>query len=205
METQYYQHTCKCGCGGQIEVKKYHKYRNVPLYISGHNVKKNHPMGNIKARKKVSESLSGRNLTENHRQSISESNKGRVVWNKGKKNIYSEETLQKMSKSHIGLQIKEKNGMWNNGSSFEEYGIEFNKQFKQQILERDNYMCQCPDCEHKSNTLDAHHIDYDKQNNSPENIITLCRSCHSKTNFNRKFYIEFYQNIMMGKLMECFL
>jgi len=91
--------------------------------------------------------------------------------------------------------------------SFEIYPPEFNKGFKQQILERDNYTCQDPNCEHKSNTLDAHHIDYDKKNNIPENVITLCRSCHMKTNGKnkRQYFTEFYQNIMMGKLMECLL
>ena len=32
----YYLHTCKCGCGGQIEIKKHHKYHGVPSYINGH-------------------------------------------------------------------------------------------------------------------------------------------------------------------------
>ena len=35
----YYTSTCKCGCDGQIEVKRHHKWRGIPLYISGHNTK----------------------------------------------------------------------------------------------------------------------------------------------------------------------
>ena len=33
----YYLHTCKCGCGGQIEVKKHHSWYGVPKYMKGHN------------------------------------------------------------------------------------------------------------------------------------------------------------------------
>ena len=35
----YYNHTCKCGCGGQIEIKEYHKYKGAPLYILNHHRK----------------------------------------------------------------------------------------------------------------------------------------------------------------------
>ena len=94
---------------------------------------------------------------------------------------------------------------WNNGSSFEPYSPDFNKPLKQSVLECDNYTCQNPNCEHLSEGLDVHHINYDKKNSNPENLISLCKSCHIKTNFNRQYYTEFYQNIMMNKLMECLL
>ena len=42
----------------------------------------------------------GYHLSEERRKQISESQKGRVPWNKGKHGIYSEETLAKMSKSN---------------------------------------------------------------------------------------------------------
>ncbi len=37
MEIQYYSHTCVCGCGGQIRIKKWHKWEGIPNYINGHN------------------------------------------------------------------------------------------------------------------------------------------------------------------------
>ena len=37
METQYYSHLCLCGCGGQIKIRKSHKYDGMPQYINGHN------------------------------------------------------------------------------------------------------------------------------------------------------------------------
>ena len=49
------------------------------------------------------------------------------------------------------------------------------------ILERDEHSCQeCGEGEGNDVTLCIHHIDNDKENNSPDNLITLCRSCHSK-------------------------
>jgi len=35
-----YKIFCKCGCGGEIVVKSYHKYKGISEYIRGHNVKR---------------------------------------------------------------------------------------------------------------------------------------------------------------------
>ena len=82
---------------------------------------------------------------------------------------------------------------WQNGKSFELYPPEFNKELKQLILERDIYTCQDPNCEHKTVLLVIHHIDYVKKNNFEYNLITLCNSCHVKTNGNREYWKKFYQ------------
>jgi len=50
--------------------------------------------------------------------------------------------------------------------------------------------------EHKkkyNEKLHVHHIDYNKKNNSFDNWIPLCRSCHSKTQVNREYWITFFQ------------
>jgi len=55
-------------------------------------------------------------------------------------------------------------------------------------LERDNYTCQCCGCQEdgqKTNQIICHHIDTDRQNNSPSNLITLCKQCH--TSLHRKY------------------
>lgn len=96
--------------------------------------------------------------------------------------------------------IGENNPRWQGGISFEPYGIEFNDELKNQIRERDNHTCQ--ECHYTEEqlgcTLDVHHIDYDKTNNSPENLISLCRSCHSQTNFGREEWAEYFGKIMEG-------
>ena len=88
------------------------------------------------------------------------------------------------------------NPQWQGGISFEPYGIEFNKELKEQIRKRDNYTCQILDCKKRENgrIFPIHHCDYNKKNNHPENLITLCHSCHSKTNMNRNYWQEYFKN-----------
>lgn len=44
----------------------------------------------------------------------------------------------------------------------------------------------------------VHHVDYDKHNLEPTNLITLCPSCHGKTcnHANKEYYIAHYQAVM---------
>lgn len=86
---------------------------------------------------------------------------------------------------------------WAGGKSFEEYGIKFNRTLKKQIKNRDFHICQTPNCMNIEN-LCVHHIDYNKKNNNPENLITLCSSCHSKTNGknNRQYWTDYYSEIV---------
>lgn len=92
---------------------------------------------------------------------------------------------------------------WQGGLSFEPYGIEFNNELKSKIRARDNNQCQLPRCGIYENGKrhSVHHIDYCKQNNEPENLITLCKSCHVKTNYNRKYWQSYFTN-KLNYLME---
>lgn len=154
----------------------------------------------IEARQKVSIGNKGKIRTEIQKNKYAEAKKGEKNPWYGKYGIehpmygkhHTEEIIEYLSK----INSKENHPNWQNGKSFEPYGLEFNKDLKQQILTRDNYICQCPDCEGKSSKLDIHHIDYDKKNNNPENLIVLCMSCHMKSNYNRKYWTVVYQNIM---------
>ena len=74
---------------------------------------------------------------------------------------------------------------WKGGVSFELYSPEFNSALKQRIKERDCYTCQLCGVE---KDLSVHHVDYDKLNNGEDNLITLCRSCNSRVNFDRGRY-----------------
>ena len=91
----------------------------------------------------------------------------------------------------------DKNPSWRGGKSFEPYGLEFNSNLKGVIRQRDNYVCMfCYIEEPRFNKHSIHHIDYNKKNNNPDNLITLCTSCHGKTNFNRKKWTEYFKNKM---------
>ena len=65
------------------------------------------------------------------------------------------------------------------------------------IYKRDNYQCQeCGVHCHNDKKIQCHHIDYDTLNNDPFNLITLCASCHGKTNFRRENWINHYRGKM---------
>lgn len=68
---------------------------------------------------------------------------------------------------------------------------------RMQIYKRDNYTCQeCLEKCHNTNKrkIQCHHIDYDINNNTLDNLITLCASCHAKTNFHRDDWKNYFIN-----------
>lgn len=89
---------------------------------------------------------------------------------------------------------------WKGGVSCEPYCDAWSdKEYKDSIKERDNYECQNPDCWKTGNRIIIHHVDYDKQNCKPNNLITVCNSCNSRANFNRDYWKEVYNNLMVSK------
>lgn len=130
-------------------------------------------------------------------RNTSEANKGRKVWNKGKKGLQTSwlkgtKGLRSANKGSFrkGQYSGSKHPMWKGGISSEPYPFNFNKELKELIRKRDNYQCQLcgmPECENIKK-LDIHHIDYDKKNLNPKNLISLCRNCHMKTNYNREYW-----------------
>jgi 5-methylcytosine-specific restriction endonuclease McrA len=40
------------------------------------------------------------------------------------------------------------------------------------------------------------YIDYIKKHCDPDNLITLCNSCNTRANFNRRYYTWLYKSIM---------
>jgi len=145
----------------------------------------------------------GRKYSKERCERISKANMGKPSWWKGKK--HTKETKLKMS---LACRTKRDNSVyagknhwnWQGGKSFEHYEIEFNKKLKEKIRKRDNYICQeCFKHQDKLFTknkngnsvkekLSIHHIDYDKKNNNPDNLISLCRNCHCKTNKRHRIY-----------------
>jgi len=98
---------------------------------------------------------------------------------------HSDKTKRKLSR----LNRKEKHPRWLGGISDEGYPVEFNQQLKDKIKKRDNYTCQY--CGNRKKLV-VHHVDYDKKNCNLKNLITLCNSCHSKTNGNRDWWPEIW-------------
>jgi HNH endonuclease/NUMOD3 motif len=172
-----------------------------PCYAAGHynhltleaKLKRNKKISQHKLGHPVSESqkekqrnsMLGRKLSKVHKQKIKD----------GVKKFFdspeSKEAREKISEKHRGAN----HYLWQGGKSYEDYGIDFNQKLKKQIKIRDAYRCQ--ECfRHQSELLrplSIHHIDYNKKNNSPENLITLCLSCHAKMNFRKDDWKNYYQ------------
>ena len=87
------------------------------------------------------------------------------------------------------------NPAWRGGLSFLPYSLIWSKELRLLIRQRDSYICQL--CGNYGNTV--HHIDYNKQNCKYSNLITLCKSCHSKTNINREFWEKLFINYLNTK------
>jgi len=74
------------------------------------------------------------------------------------------------------------------------YGGDWTDILREAIRQRDNYICQeCGTHQDELNyKLDIHHIDYDKENCDPKNLVSLCRRCHVKTNYNRDYWQDYF-------------
>ena len=154
-------------------------------------------------KKKISTSLRAmtRAFSEEHRK---KSRERRLLYNMSwKGGRHSEETRIKISKAHQDMKKPwvippdnkmEKNPNWQGGKSFELYSKEWTETLKDLVRKRDNYVCRLCSKPQGSIAHDVHHIDFNKKNCSPENLITLCHNCHVKTNKKRNYWIKYFQN-----------
>ena len=83
---------------------------------------------------------------------------------------------------------------WHGGAS--SYGQGFDTALRELVRQRDNHQCQlCPKSQvDNGEDLSVHHKDYDKHNNHPSNLVSLCRRCHTKTNHNREYWKAHFQD-----------
>ena len=123
-------------------------------------------------KRKMSELHKGRKNSKEHNRSISEA----------KKELYKDRT---------------KNPNWQGGKSYEPYNIEFSKELKNQIRNRDNHICRLCKNPENGRTLNVHHIDYDKKHNSPENLISLCLGCHNALQSDIETWKEIFSDFVV--------
>ena len=149
-------------------------------------------------REKLSIAGKDKIVSEESKKKISIANLGRIGTNGFKGRKHSEKTLKKMSIVKSGSDCYN----WQGGISCEPYCDAWaDQEYKDDIKERDNHICQNPDCRNNCShlPLHIHHIDHVKKNCHPQNLITLCSSCNVRANFNKEYWIKFYQGIMVDK------
>ncbi len=77
-----------------------------------------------------------------------------------------------------------------------------------QILIRDSLICQRCNMSNEehlflySRRIEVHHIDYNKENCKPTNLIVLCKRCNIKANFDRDYWFAYYTYIMENYIKE---
>ena len=168
-------------------------------------------------KRNLSKSLLGHEVTKETREKISKARKEKPIryWLGKKRPKFSIKTRRKMSEVHKGNknpskrpEVREKiskslmghkglggknNPNWKGGKSFELYSIDWTETLRRSTRERDNYVCCLCGKQQGDIAHDVHHIDFDKKNNNPTNLITICHKCHLKTSQNRKYWIKYSQ------------
>lgn len=90
--------------------------------------------------------------------------------------------------------------LWKGGISCDPYcDAWLDKEYKQDIKDRDGNRCLNPDCWGKDKLLSIHHINYEKKDCKPSNLITICRSCNSRANKDRRWHNAWYQAIIKNR------
>lgn len=180
---------CACGCGKDVVWNRSRTRWN--KFLNGHNmvgkVGKDHPTWghptSALQKERASKASRERVYTPELCKRISDAKKNKHFH-------FSEETKRKMSRARMGRFTGPNSPVWRGG--FRKYGSGFTLRLKLQIKKRDNFICQICGGSEGENKHAVHHIDYSKNNHKPENLLTLCISCHAKTNFNRRYWISLF-------------
>ena len=87
---------------------------------------------------------------------------------------------------------------WRGGISLQKYPFEFSKKLRELIRKRDNYTCQVCGITQKqelkrfNKKLSIHHMNYNKKDCKPSNLITTCILCNNNANYLRGFWITWF-------------
>lgn len=122
---------------------------------------------------------------------------------------HTPESNLKNRNSHLGKKLPEEQKIkisnsckgekhWNWKGGRKKYTVDWTETLRRGIRERDFYTCQICGELQGDKSHDVHHIDYDKNNCNPNNLITLCHSCHTKTNQKR----EYWKNYLVALVLK---
>jgi hypothetical protein len=156
----------------------------------------NNPSKRHEIREKISESkkghmnaMFGTHPTEETRKKLSLSHKGKPL---------SQEHCINLSRAITG----EKSHQWRGGISFEPYCPKFNGEFKERVRLFFGRVCVVCGTPENGKKHCVHHVNFNKSvccDNTIPLFVPLCRSCHSKTNSNRDYWIQHFTQIINEK------
>jgi len=121
------------------------------------------------------------------------------------KKLFSEQRLGKPKseefKSKMSIVMSgSRHPNWQGGRSFIPYSADFNNSLKKTIFARDKYTCVLCRNKNSKKKLVVHHVDHDKSNSAPNNLVTLCTTCHNKhhakSNLNVEYETKFFKEYL---------
>lgn len=197
--------TCECACGATVKEGRRFRQGHWAKTAEGRKIRRNCRLGqaaSAKTRAKMSAAHMGHGYSEKTRDALAVRNK--TGWQKsiGHKiaktltgHVQSKETRLKRS---LAMRGKHRHGERNKNGYPEEWSW-----FAREVRKRDGGLClSCSSgisqAGHRAH--DVHHIDADKQNCAPENLITLCRSCHTTADY----YLDRSAPRLHAILSECY-
>jgi hypothetical protein len=166
--------------------------------ISIGNTGKKHPHTQ-ETKDKISKGGLGKTMSEEFRIKNSQ----RMIGKKYAKGYrHTKNAIEKIRKSSLGRRMSEEQKIklsilhGGNGLLNKEYSVDWTATLRRSIRERDNYTCKMCNKQQGDRCHAVHHIDYNKYNCNPTNLITLCDCCHAKTNLKREMWIKYFKNII---------
>lgn len=192
---------CACGCGK--EIPPYNRAFHRRYYAFGHSPASKEqrykaPLGkpfSQEHKDKISLALKSKPKSPEHIRHAVESKIASGVY-KGVNNPFygkkhTPESRAKMSLKSKG-RIQDKNPNWRGGAKQLPYHPNFTNGFKKLIRQRDGNKCQrCGKTrKREGKELSVHHIDHDKMNNDPSNLVTVCGRCNTYFSAHRNKSLE---------------
>lgn len=150
----------------------------------------------IRAAQMGNKNMLGKTLSSETKLKIGIKSKGRVVSEQVKLNA----SVRNSGSGHP---------QWKGGISFLPYCQKFNAEFKERVRVFFNHTC--VECGQPQTTyqLHIHHVNFNKQSccdNTAPIFVSLCHSCHSRTNYNRIFWEYWFTEMIMRHYNgQCYL
>jgi len=85
-----------------------------------------------------------------------------------------------------------------------DYPWEWTEELREMIRERDGrecVVCGKPERDFPKK-LQVHHVDYNRKHCVPDNLVSLCRSCHGKTAHHRSEWTSFFQSLLNNQQVD---